>query len=117
MKTKDPVCGMEIDSASAFAQREHMGQTLYFCSQSCVDQFDKNPHRYLTTSATTGFNPRAALARIELSVGGMPLSEHSAHLESTVRAVQGVDEATLNPTTGRLEVRNDAHKGDVAQHV
>src|SRR5215212_4073784 len=105
MKTKDPVCGMEIDSASAFAQREQMGQAFYFCSQSCVDQFDKDPHRYLTTSATTGFNPQAPRARIELSIGGMPLKEHSAHLESTLRAVQGVDEATLNQTTGRLELR------------
>ena len=117
MKTKDPVCGMEIDSAAAFATREHMGQAFYFCSQSCVDQFDKDPHRYLTTSATTGFNPQAALSRIELPIGGMPLKEHSAHLESALRAVEGVDEATLNRTTGKLEVRYDAQKVDVAQLV
>ena len=43
MSAKDPVCGMEIDPISAFAKREHMGQTFYFCSQSCVDQFDRDP--------------------------------------------------------------------------
>ena len=43
---KDPVCGMEIDPATAFATREHAGETLYFCSQSCVDKFDDDPHRY-----------------------------------------------------------------------
>src|SRR4030095_14652255 len=99
MKIKDPICGMEIDPTAAFATREHMGQTFYFCSQSCVDQFDKDPHRYLMTSATTGFNPHAALSRIELPVSGMPSSEHSTHLESTLQAVDGVDDAIVNRTT------------------
>ena len=31
MMVKDPVCGMDIDPQSAFARREHMGQTFYFC--------------------------------------------------------------------------------------
>jgi Cu+-exporting ATPase len=46
MKVKDPVCGMEIDSEKAFAKREHMGQTFYFCSQDCVNKFDADPHKY-----------------------------------------------------------------------
>lgn len=43
---KDPVCGMDIDSETAFATREHAGRTFYFCSQSCVEKFDADPHRY-----------------------------------------------------------------------
>ena len=77
MTVHDPVCGMEIEPQSAFAKREHMGQTFYFCSQSCVDQFDKDPHRYVMTSATTGFNPERTLTRIELPVSGLPLKEHA----------------------------------------
>ena len=91
MTQRDPVCGMEIETQSAFAKREHMGQTFYFCSQSCVDQFDKDPHRYMTTSATTGFNPERTLTRIELPVSGLPLKEHATHLESALRALEGVD--------------------------
>ena len=46
-----------------------MGQTFYFCSPNCVEQFDADPHRYAQAalaatetplpagSATTGFNP------------------------------------------------------------
>jgi P-type Cu+ transporter len=117
MKTHDPVCGMEIEPQSAFAKREHMGQTFYFCSQSCVDQFDKDPHRYVMTSATTGFNPHATLTRIELPVSGPPLKEHATHLESTLRAVNGVDEVKVNRSTSRLEVQYDAQKTDVAQLV
>jgi Cu+-exporting ATPase len=117
MKIHDPVCGMEIESQSAFAKREHMGQTFYFCSQSCVDQFDKDPHRYVMTSATTGFNPERTLTRIELPVSGMPLKEHSTHLESTLRALDGVSEVTVNATANRLEVKYDSQKVDVARLV
>ena len=115
MTQHDPVCGMEIEPQSAFAKREHMGQTFYFCSQSCVDQFDKDPHRYVMTSATTGFNPKATLTRIELPVSGLPLKEHSTHLESTLRAVNGVDEVKVNATANRLEVQYDAQKVDVSK--
>lgn len=117
MKTYDPVCGMEIESQNAFANREHMGQTFYFCSQSCVDQFDADPHKYVMTSATTGFNPERTLTRIELPVSGMPLKDHATHLESTLRAVNGVDEVNVNATANRLEVQYDAQKVDVSQLV
>src|SRR6185369_6114497 len=114
MKIKDPICGMEIDPTAAFATREHMGQTFYFCSQACVDQFDKDPHKYMMTSATTGFNPERMLTRIELPVSGMPLQDHAAHLESTLRAVDGVEQVKVNSTTSRLEIQYDAQKVDVA---
>jgi len=117
MTQRDPVCGMEIEPQSAFAKREHMGQTFYFCSQSCVDQFDVDPHRYVMTSATTGFNPQATLTRIELPVSGLPLKEHATHLESTLRAVNGVDEVKVNATANRLEVQYDAQKVDVSKLV
>ena len=42
----DPVCGIELDPATAIATREHAGQTLYFHSQACVDQYDDDPHYY-----------------------------------------------------------------------
>jgi len=117
MAQRDPVCGMEIGPQSAFAKREHMEQTFYFCSQSCVDQFDKDPHPYVMTSATTGFNPEMTLTRIELPVSGLPLTEHSTHLESTLRAVDGVDEVKVNLTTGRLEVQYDTQRVDVSRLV
>jgi Cu+-exporting ATPase len=117
MTVKDPVCGMEIDPRSAFATREHMGQTFYFCSQSCVDQFDKDPHHYVMTSATTGFNPQLTLTRIELPVSGMPLKEHATHLESTLRTVNGVDQVNVTVATNRLEVQYDAQKVNVSKLV
>jgi len=110
MTVGDPVCGMNIEPQSAFAKREHMGQTFYFCSQSCADQFDRDPHRYVMTSATTGFNPEQILTRIELPVSGSPLKDHSTHLESALRALDGVDEVKINFSAGRVEVQYDAQK-------
>ena len=43
---KDPVCGMEVDKRSPPATAEHEGQTYYFCSQSCKENFEKDPDKY-----------------------------------------------------------------------
>jgi Cu+-exporting ATPase len=43
----DPVCGMEVNPASAEAQSEFAGVTFYFCSQGCQNAFDAEPGRYL----------------------------------------------------------------------
>ncbi len=117
MAVHDPVCGMEIDPQSAFARREHMGQTFYFCSQSCLDQFEADPHHYVMTSATTGFNPERTLVRIDLPVSGGSLKDHAAHLEAALRAVEGVVEVTVNPTSGEVEVQYDGGKAGVRQLV
>lgn len=42
----DPVCGMEVDPATAAGSSEYQGQTYYFCSMGCKRQFDKDPANY-----------------------------------------------------------------------
>jgi YHS domain-containing protein len=46
----DPVCGMEIDPATAAGTSEYKGQTYYFCAPGCKASFDKNPEKYLNSS-------------------------------------------------------------------
>ena len=43
---KDPVCGMEIDPASAAGSSEYEGQTIYFCNLNCKKSFDAEPEKY-----------------------------------------------------------------------
>ncbi|MBI4498080.1 MAG: YHS domain-containing protein [Chloroflexi bacterium] len=43
---KDPVCGMEVNERQAAGQRQHAGQTYYFCSQGCLTAFEKEPGKY-----------------------------------------------------------------------
>ena len=115
MTVRDPVCGMEIEPQSAFANREHMGQTFYFCSKSCVDQFDADPHHYVMTSATTGFNPERTLARIELPVADLPFYKPVTTLESGLRALEGVHQVTTNAGAGVLQVEYDSKKVNIPQ--
>ena len=46
-KVTDPVCGMEIDPATAAAKSVYAGKTYYFCSKDEKAQFDKDPEKYL----------------------------------------------------------------------
>ena len=40
--TKDPICGMTVDPATALqAQRD--GKTSYFCCENCREKFLSNP--------------------------------------------------------------------------
>ena len=43
----DPVCGMTLSPDNAVGQADHKGQTYYFCSQSCLDQFRATPEAFL----------------------------------------------------------------------
>ena len=43
---KDPVCGMDVDPATAQHTSEHQGQTYYFCAPGCrSDQTRQAPLR------------------------------------------------------------------------
>jgi len=115
MKTHDPICGMEIEIETAFAKREHMERTFYFCSQSCVEQFDQDPHRYVMTSATTGFNPEQILSRIELPIADLPLVQPATKLENALRALDGVQQVTVNAGAGLAQLDHDPQKINLAK--
>jgi len=63
---KDPVCGMEIDPASAAATTEYEGTTYYFCAVACKEQFDAEPAKFLGAAPqATAKEPAAAPAAPE----------------------------------------------------
>jgi Cu+-exporting ATPase len=43
----DPVCGMEVDPATAEHSTVHEGRTYYFCHAGCRKKFEANPKHYL----------------------------------------------------------------------
>jgi P-type Cu+ transporter len=49
--TKDPVCGMSVDPATAKHKSEHAGATYYFCCAGCRGKFVADPARYLAEPA------------------------------------------------------------------
>ena len=117
---KDPVCGMEIEEKDAFASRQVMRQTFYFCSQACVDKFDANPHAYmrhdekpLASSVTTGVNPKLGnLRRVELPIVALDSAASVPIIERELKVATGVQEATVNFATKRAFIQFDAgHAG------
>jgi xanthine dehydrogenase accessory factor len=49
--SRDPVCGMTVDPASAKYQSHFEAATLYFCCIRCKESFDRSPESYLTQAA------------------------------------------------------------------
>ncbi|PKN98453.1 MAG: copper-translocating P-type ATPase [Chloroflexi bacterium HGW-Chloroflexi-4] len=112
---KDPVCGMEIDPNVAFESREHMEHKYFFCSESCLQKFDNNPHQYVLMtedpigSATTGFNPNTRVLQIELPIlelakEGQPGGEL---IKKALKKLNGIDRVIVNSTSGIVVVDFD----------
>ncbi len=53
-RVKDLVCGMMIDPSTAAATSVYKGETYYFCAQTCKQQFDADPTRYVKSTSLLG---------------------------------------------------------------
>jgi len=97
---RDPICGMTIDPAKAFATRTEGLETLYFCSKRCVQQYDCEH----TSSATTGVSDSGHLRCIELVVTNQGGRHGATHLEEQLLALPGVQRAWANAKTNLVRV-------------
>jgi len=50
-EAKDPICGMMVDIGGARYKSEFRGQWFYFCCAGCKQTFDKQPDKYILTTA------------------------------------------------------------------
>jgi xanthine dehydrogenase accessory factor len=46
IESKDPICGMIVDAATAKFRSEFAGRTVSFCCRHCKEMFDQDPERY-----------------------------------------------------------------------
>ncbi|MGC9197283.1 MAG: YHS domain-containing protein [Syntrophobacteraceae bacterium] len=53
-QTKCPVLGNKIDKK---VYVDYHGKRIYFCCKGCVDQFKKNPQKYLKKMEAEGVKP------------------------------------------------------------
>jgi P-type Cu+ transporter len=51
MEVADPVCGMKFDEDEAAVSLEYQGEAYHFCSRACMDTFEAEPAKYITTAA------------------------------------------------------------------
>ena len=61
---RDPVCGMEVDPASARAKAEHGGRTYFFCCAGCAKKFEAAPEAYLKPPSTSSGPTKPMLTAI-----------------------------------------------------
>ena len=59
-KPLDPVCGMEVDPATAKFKAAHQGHDYFFCSARCREKFTAEPVKYLTPKMVQTVAPLAA---------------------------------------------------------
>jgi Cu+-exporting ATPase len=49
---RDPVCGMNVNPATAKHKFEHHGKNTFFCSAGCVEKFKADPAKYLAPQSS-----------------------------------------------------------------
>jgi Cu+-exporting ATPase len=68
---KDPVCGRNVDPASAVSTAEHDGKLYHFCSRGCVERFRRDPKKYLEPAPkSVGMTGFVQLSSVPLQSGG-----------------------------------------------
>jgi P-type Cu+ transporter len=72
--TKDPVCGMMVDSAKAKASVEHNGTTYYFCCTGCAQKFQAHPEDHLKPKSA---GPLVTLGAVKPAPPVQPLGPSS----------------------------------------
>ena len=110
---RDPVCSMEIDPAQAFATRIVGEETLYFCSERCVQQYDREH----TGSATTGVSATETVRRIELSVADLDGRQGAKRLEEQLKTLPGVQQATANSRAKLIRIDYDPSQTQVEKII
>ena len=55
----DPVCGMQIDPATAAGQTDYHGSRYYFCNPRCLARFEKEPEIYLRAEVAKSMDEAA----------------------------------------------------------
>jgi len=76
---KDPVCGMNVNPATAKHTHEHGGKKFYFCCAGCAEKFKSNPAGYLN---------KPAAPKPELVMLGMPAAPKAAPPRSALTQLQ-----------------------------
>jgi P-type Cu+ transporter len=96
---RDPVCGMNVNAATAKYVHEHAEKKYYFCCASCVDKFKGDPAEYLNGTATRSS---------QLVMVGIP------NAAPKVKASSGM---TLPESSARASIPSDARSNTVPAYV
>ncbi|HLW85672.1 MAG TPA: heavy metal translocating P-type ATPase [Candidatus Sulfotelmatobacter sp.] len=80
---RDPVCGMNVNPATAKHVHEHAGKRFYFCCAACVEKFKADPDGYLSKPAAP-----AASVKSGLVILGTPAPTKTASAHAPLAELQ-----------------------------
>ncbi|MGA9305642.1 MAG: HAD-IC family P-type ATPase, partial [Candidatus Sulfotelmatobacter sp.] len=99
---RDPVCGMEVNSATAKYLHGHGGKNYYFCCAGCADKFKADPTKYLTV------RPARSSGLVTLDAAKPdPPADHQLHPLKPQPSQQTASAATAYVCPMCPEVRED----------
>jgi Cu+-exporting ATPase len=82
---RDPVCGMNVNPATAKHSYDHAGKKYHFCCSRCVEKFKANPATFLNKPSASGLvtlgmpaGPHAATAPTQVKPGPLPQLQGTA---------------------------------------
>lgn len=100
MKVKDPNCGMTIDSNKARFKAKKEGNTYYFCSQNCRDEF-------LGITSKKPEQPAHGKQKYTVTISGMHCASCAGTIEKAVKKVKGVANVSVNFASEKALVEFD----------
>ena len=123
----DPVCDMEVAPDEAAGRSEYEGETYYFCSTHCKEQFDSDPESYLSSDQpesadkpVTAAAPPKEAATVTLPILGMHCASCARTIETSLKDLDAVQDASVNFAADSARVSYDdsrASREDLAQAV
>lgn len=122
----DPVCGMEVDPASAKFQTRYKDKDYYFCAKGCLETFEKDPNSFLekktaehpvNSSSSVPFpsklqQPQQEGSGLSFQIKGMSCASCVARIEDSLKKVDGIYTANVNLATNSGTINYDAQKVD-----
>lgn len=107
----DPVCGMEVDPATTHFKATKGGETYYFCSLHCLNQFLASP---ATPAPVVPAAKPHKTEKFFIAISGMSCASCVSAIENALRSFKGVISANVNFAAEKATVEYDPATTDVA---
>jgi P-type Cu+ transporter len=107
--TTDPVCGMQVDSATSKHQATHDGQVFHFCFAGCKAKFAAAPATYLGVSGSKAVPASCCAAKSAAPHDHAHADHDHSHHNHAHTVKDPVCGMTVDPHTAKHRAESDGH--------
>jgi Cu+-exporting ATPase len=120
---------MEVEKEGAAGSSTYKGETYYFCSLHCKEEFDKNPDKYLKekSASVTKMDMKESPPkdeskgtkgeRVDLPITGMSCASCAQTIQKGLSELQGVNKASVNLATSKATIFYDPKRVGVNSFI